>query len=144
MLTRFEAWVLRLGLEVVHLRAALWIYALYLAWNILSIGRHLAKGDTLSLAHMYVDSVDILLLLAAVVFALRWRLWLERLTVTMLALNGFGQQVLRAIHNFIDGQDPQLEVLLAGLVFAILFLTRAVSLTYKIARIRFRLTNGIN
>lgn len=142
-MTRIENWVLRSGLDLIHLRVMLWIYGFYLLWNIISLRRHFHGPGPLSAAFIFADITDVLVLAVAAYSALSCRLMLERVSVLMMAVDGFGQQILRVAHNISEGIPIQVEIVIAGLAFSTVFLTRAITLTYKIAVLRRRLLEGM-
>ena len=142
-MTRIENWVLRTGLDLIRLHAMLWAYGFYLLWNVISLRRHFDVLSPLSIVFIYVDITDVLVLAVAVYCALTSRVWLERISVLMLAVDGFGQQILRVAHNISEGIPVQVEIVIAGLAFSTVFLTRAITLTYKIAVMRSRLLEGM-
>ena len=143
-MTRIENWVLRTGLDLIRLRAVLWAYGFYLFWNVISLRRHFHGPGPLSAAFIFVDISDVLILAVTTFCALTGRFWLERISVLMLSVDGFGQQILRVAHNISEGIPIQIEIVIAGLAFSTVFLTRAITLTYKIAVFRRRLLEGMN
>ena len=142
-MTRIENLVLRSGLDLIHLRVMLWIYGFYLLWNIISLRRHFEQSNLLSTSFIFADITDVLVLAVAAYSALSGRLMLERVSVLMMAVDGFGQQILLVAHNVIENSPIQIEHVIAGLVFSAIFLARATTLTYKIAKMRIRLLEGM-
>ena len=142
-MTRIENWVLRTGLDLIHLRVMLWAYGFYLLWNIISLGRHFEHSNPLSISFIFADITDVLVLAVAAYSALSGRLMLERVSVLMMAVEGIGQQALRVAQNVIENAPIQIEHVIAGLVFSAIFLARATTLTYKIAKMRIRLLEGM-
>ena len=140
---RVEKYVYETGLEMIHRRAALWIYFFYFVWNTISLVNHISRHGAISLTFVFTDTIDMLLLLTTAIFACQRKMSMERVSVLMLAVNAFCQQGLRTLHNVTEGQPLQIEILLGGLVFTSLFLIRAVSLTYRIVEERFLILKGL-
>ena len=139
MLTRLERFVLHVGLDVLHMRAAVLIYLMYVIWNVLSVLRLMQVPGGLPLTLLYVDVVDLLLVMVAAYCALSGKLWMERITVFTLGVSVLAQQLLRIIYSVLENAYLPREAVLGGLLFAILFGTRGLTLTYKIAVLRSRL-----
>lgn len=142
-MSRVESYVLHIGLDLIHFRTMLWVYALYLMWNFVSLKESLLQANPFMVTRVYLDAVDIVMVSLAASFAMLGRMWLERVAVAMLSVNGFGQQVLRLIFNLVEGMPLEVLVLLAGLAFSILYLSRALTLTYKIADLRSTLEKAV-
>ena len=142
MLTRLEKFVLHVGLDVLSMRAAALIYLMYVIWNVLSVLRLMQVPGGLPLTLLYVDEVDILLVMVAAYCALSGKLWTERITVFTLGVSVLAQQLLRIIYSVLENAYLPREAVLGGLLFAILFGTRGLTLTYKIAELRSRLIQG--
>ena len=142
MLTRLEKFVLHVGLDVLHMRATVLIYLMYVIWNVLSVLRLMQVPGSLPLTLLYVDVVDILLVMVAAYCALFGKLWMERTTVFTMGASVLVQQLLRIIYSVLENAHLPREAVLGGLLFAILFGTRGLTLTYKIAVLRSRLIQG--
>ena len=134
--------MLHVGLDVLRMRATVLIYLMYVIWNVLSVLRLMQVPGSLPLALLYVDVVDILLVSMAASCALSGKLWMERITVFTLGASVLVQQLLRIIHSVLENAYLPREAVLGGLLFAILFGTRGLTLTYKIAALRSRLIQG--
>ena len=134
--------MLHVGLDVLRRRAAVLGYLVYVLWNVSSVLRLMQVPGSLPLTLLYVDVVDILLVMMAAYCALSGKLWMERVTVFTLGASVLVQQLLRIIHSVLENAYLPLEAVLSGLLFAILFGTRGLTLTYKIAVLRFRLIQG--
>lgn len=98
-MSRVESYVLHIGLDLIHFRTMIWVYTLYLLWNFVSLKESLIHASPFMVTQVYLDAVDIAMVSLAASFAILGRLWLERFATTMLAVNGFGQQILRLIFN---------------------------------------------
>ena len=142
MLTRLEKFVLHVGLDVLRMRAAVLVYLVYVIWNVSSVLRLMRVPGSLPLTLLYVDVVDILLVMMAAYCALSGKLWMERVTVFTMGTSVLVQQLLRIIHSVLEDAYLPLNAVLSGLLFAIFFGTRGLTLTYKIAVLRFRLIQG--
>ena len=142
MLTRLEKFVLHVGLDVLRMRAAVLVYLVYVIWNVSSVLRLMQVPGSLPLTLLYVDVVDILLVMMAAYCALSGKLWMERVTVFTMGASVLVQQLLRIIHSVLEDAYLPLNAVLSGLLFAIFFGTRGLTLTYKIAVLRFRLIQG--
>ena len=142
MLTRLEKFVLHVGLDVLRRRAAVLTYLVYIIWNVSSVLRLMQVPGSLPLTLLYVDVVDILLVMMAAYCALSGKLWMERITVFTMSASVLVQQLLRIIHSVLENAYLPLEAVLSGLLFAIFFGARGLTLTYKIAVLRFRLIQG--
>ena len=142
MLTRLEKFVLHVGLDVLRRRAAVLTYLVYIIWNVSSVLRLMQVPGSLPLTLLYVDVVDILLVMMAAYCALSGKLWMERITVFTMSASVLVQQLLRIIHSVLENAHLPLEAVLSGLLFAIFFGARGLTLTYKIAVLRFRLIQG--
>ena len=142
MLTRLEKFVLHVGLDVLHMRAAALIYLVYVIWNVSSVLRLMQVPGSLPLTLLYVDVVDILLVMMAAYCAVSGKLWMERITVFTMGVSVLAQQLLCIIHSVLENAYLPREAVLGGLLFAILFGTRGLTLTYKIAVLRSRLIQG--
>ncbi len=142
-MSRIESYVLHIGLDLIHFRTMIWVYTLYLLWNFVSLKESLIHAGPFMVTQVYLDVVDIVMVSLAASFAMLGRLWLERFAVIMLSVNGFGQQVLRLIFNLVEGMPLQVLVLVSGLAFSILYLSRALPLTYKIANLRPTLEKAV-
>ena len=142
-MSRIESYVLHIGLDLIHFRTMIWVYTLYLLWNFVSLKESFLQENLFLVTRVYLDAVDIAMVSLAAAFAMRGRLWLERFAATMLFVNGFGQQVLRLIFNLVEGMPLQVPALVSGLAFSILCLSRALTLTYKIANLRSTLEKAV-
>ena len=142
MLTRLEKFVLHVGLDVLRMRAPVLVYLVYVIWNVSSVLRLMRVPGSLPLTLLYVDVVDILLVMMAAYCALSGKLWMERVTVFTMGTSVLVQQLLRIIHSVLEDAYLPLNAVLSGLLFAIFFGTRGLTLTYKIAVLRFRLIQG--
>lgn len=142
-MSRVESYVLHIGLDLIHFRTMIWVYTLYLMWNFVSLKESLIQASPFMATQVYLDAVDIVMVLLAASFAMLGRLWLERFAVIMLSVNGFGQQILRLIFNLVEGMPLQVLMLVSGLAFSILYLSRALTLTYKIANLRSTLEKAV-
>ena len=142
MLTRLEKFVLHVGLDVLRRRAAVLTYLVYIIWNVSSVLRLMQVPGSLPLTLLYVDVVDILLVMMAAYCALSGKLWMERITVFTMSASVLVQQLLRIIHSVLENAYLPLEAVLSGLLFAIFFGARGLTLTYQIAVLRFRLIQG--
>ena len=142
MLTRLEKFVLHVGLDVLRRRAAVLTYLVYIIWNVSSVLRLMQVPGSLPLTLLYVDVVDILLVMMAAYCALSGKLWMERITAFTMGASVLVQQLLRIIHSVLENAYLPLEAVLSGLLFAIFFGARGLTLTYKIAVLRFRLIQG--
>ena len=142
-MSRIESYVLHIGLDLIHFRTMIWVYTLYLMWNFVSLKESLIQASPFMATQVYLDVVDIVMVSLAASFAMLGRLWLERFAVIMLSVNGFGQQVLRLIFNLVEGMPLQVLMLVSGLAFSILYLSRVLTLTYKIANLRSTLEKAV-
>ena len=142
-MSRIESYVLHIGLDLIHFRTMIWVYTLYLMWNFVSLKESLIQAGPFMVTQVYLDVVDIVMVSLAASFAMLGRLWLERFAVIMLSVNGFGQQVLRLIFNLVEGMPLQVLMLVSGLAFSILYLSRSLTLTYKIANLRSTLEKAV-
>ena len=142
MLTRLEKFVLHVGLDVLRRKVTVLVYLVYVIWNVSSVLRLMQVPGSLPLTLLYVDVVDILLVMMAVYCALSGKLWMQQVTVFTLGASVLVQQLLRIIHSVLENAYLPLEAVLSGLLFAIFFGTRGLTLTYKIAVLRFRLIQG--
>lgn len=142
MLTRLEKFVLHVGLDVLHMRAAALIYLVYVIWNVASVLRLMQVPGSLPLTLLYVDVVAILLVMTAAYCALSGKLWMERITVFTMGASVLVHQLLSIIHSVLENVHLPQEAVLSGLLFANLFVARGLTLTYKIAVLRSRLIQG--
>ena len=142
-MSRIESYVLHIGLDLIHFRTMIWVYTLYLMWNFVSLKESLIQAGPFMVAQVYLDVVDIVMVSLAASLAMLGRLWLERFAVIMLSVNGFGQQVLRLIFNLVEGMPLQVLMLVSGLAFSSLYLSRALTLTYEIANLRSTLEKAV-
>ena len=142
MLTRLEKFVLHVGLDALRMKATVLIYLVYVIWNVSSILRLMQVPGSLPLTLLYVDVVDILLVMMAAYCALSGKLWMERITVFTMGASVLVQLLLRIIHSVLENAYLPREAVLSGLLFAIFFGTRGLTLTYEIAVLRFRLIQG--
>ena len=142
MLTRLEKFVLHVGLDVLRMRSTVLIYLVYVIWNVSSVLRLMQVPGSLPLALLYVDVVDILLVMMAAYCALSGKLWMERITVFTMGASVLVQQLLRIIHSVLENAYLPLEAVLSGLLFSIFFGMRGLTLIYKIAVLRSRLIQG--
>ena len=76
-MSRIESYVLHIGLDLIHFRTMIWVYALYLLWNFVSLKESFLQENPFLVTRVYLDAVDIAMVSLAVAFAMRGRLWLE-------------------------------------------------------------------